>query len=215
MANNGSSSPRSDASDTDVSARQVADAYAKALVGATENAGQTQAVLGELDSFVDDVLAKLPKLEAVLGSAMVTSEAKRDLLGRALRGRASTLFLNFLKVVAEHGRLDVLQAIRRAAYSLLDQLRGRVPWHVVTARPLDNNQLARLTEQLRQLEGGQPYLIPTTDPKLIGGIVLRVEDRVYDGSVATRLTRVRQQMIDRSVHEIQRRRDRFSYPAGN
>ena len=53
------------------------------------------------------------------------------------------------------------------------------------------------------------------DEALIGGLVLRVGDTIFDGSVATRLARVREQMITRSVHEIQSRRDRFSSPEGN
>jgi F-type H+-transporting ATPase subunit delta len=63
--------------------------------------------------------------------------------------------------------------------------------------------------------GGEPEIVRMTDPNLIGGIVLRVGDTVYDGSVATRLSKVRGQMINRSIHEIQRRRDRFSHTAGN
>ena len=50
---------------------------------------------------------------------------------------------------------------------------------------------------------------------LIGGVVLRVGDTVYDGSVATQLQRTRRQMISRSIHEIQSGRDRFSSPAGD
>ena len=53
------------------------------------------------------------------------------------------------------------------------------------------------------------------DPAVIGGAVLRIDDTVYDGSVANQLQSIRQQMIDRSVHEIQSRRDRFRYPAGS
>ena len=52
-------------------------------------------------------------------------------------------------------------------------------------------------------------------PELIGGLVMRVGDTVYDGSISTRLNKLRQQMIDRSVHEIQSRRDRFRSPEGD
>ena len=52
-------------------------------------------------------------------------------------------------------------------------------------------------------------------PALIGGAVLRVGDVVYDGSIANQLQIIRQEMIDRSVDEIQSRRDRFRNPAGN
>jgi F-type H+-transporting ATPase subunit delta len=61
----------------------------------------------------------------------------------------------------------------------------------------------------------EPVLVPRVDPHVIGGVVLRVGDTVYDNSVATQLQRLSGQIISRSVHEIQSRRDRFSYPAGN
>ena len=63
--------------------------------------------------------------------------------------------------------------------------------------------------------GGEPVLVPKIKPELIGGIVLRMGDAVYDGSVAARLADIRGRIINRSVHEIQSRRDRFSNPAGN
>lgn len=199
----------------DVGAQQVAAVYAKALLGAAENAGVTDVVLGELDSLLDDVLTAIPQLDAVLSSALVEPEDKQRLIDRALGSQASPTFLNFLKVLARHGRLGILRTIRQAAHAQYDQLRGRVSVEMVTAAPLDGELTAQIEQQLRQMLGGEPRLVPVTDPDLIGGIVLRVGDTVYDGSVATRLERMREQMINRSVHEIQRRRDRFSSPAGN
>ena len=68
---------------------------------------------------------------------------------------------------------------------------------------------------LRRILGGEPQVHPTVDPSLIGGVVLRVGDTVYDGSVARQLDQVREQMINRSGHEIQSRRDRFRHSGGN
>ncbi len=69
--------------------------------------------------------------------------------------------------------------------------------------------------QRRHALGAEPLLTRVVDPELIGGAVLRVGDTVHDGSIANQLEKLRQQMIDRSVHEIQSRRDRFRDPAGN
>jgi F-type H+-transporting ATPase subunit delta len=137
------------------------------------------------------------------------------MIEKTFGGRASPLFLNFLKVVAEHGRLDVLRDIRRMTHLLFDEMRHRVRIKVTTAAPLDEDLAARISETLRGILGQQPRLEQAVDPSLIGGLVLRVGDKIFDGSVATRLARVREQMITRSVHEIQRRRDRFSNSAGN
>ena len=81
--------------------------------------------------------------------------------------------------------------------------------------PLEPSLSRGLEASLRQLLGGEPQLESAVRPELIGGVVLRVGDTVYDGSVARQLEQVREQMITRSVHEIQSRRDRFRHPGGN
>ncbi|MDZ4783937.1 MAG: ATP synthase F1 subunit delta [Planctomycetia bacterium] len=197
----------------DTGEQQVGVMYARSLIGATEAAGQSEAILAEFDSFIEDVLDKLPQFDSLLSTALVSAEEKAALLDRALKSQASTLFLNFLKVTANHGRLNCLRAIRRAAHEVYDKLRGRIPVVVRSATPLDAASEKQLTERLRGMLRGEPQLVREVDPELIGGLVIRVGDTVYDGSVARHLEQLRLQMIDRSVHEIQSRRDRFSHSA--
>jgi F-type H+-transporting ATPase subunit delta len=198
-----------------VGAQQVATIYARALLDAAEANGQTETVLSELDSFVTDVFVAAPKLETVLGSALVSPDEKCALLDKALQGKASPLFLNFLKVVARHGRLDVLQPIHQAAHALYDRMRSVVRVQVASASELGDDLKLQLTESVRRMLGGTPVLEAEVRPELVGGMMMRVGDTVYDGSVATRFEKIRQKMIERSVHEIQSRRDRFSSPEGN
>jgi F-type H+-transporting ATPase subunit delta len=198
-----------------VGAQQVATIYARALVDVAEAAGQTEPVMSELDSFITDVLDGAPKLEAVLGSALVSAEEKNALLDKAFRGKASPQFLNFLKVVARHGRLDLLRPIHQAAHVLYDRMRSVVRVQVASATDLGEDLKLQLTDSVRRMLGGTPVLETEVHPELVGGMMMRVGDTVYDGSIATRLERIRQQMIERSVHEIQSRRDRFSSPEGD
>jgi F-type H+-transporting ATPase subunit delta len=195
--------------------QHVATVYAKGLLGASEAAGQTETVLQEFDSLVGDVLDKLPKFTSVLFSGMVPHEEKIGMIDRSLGRQASPLMLNFLKVLSAHGRLNTLRSIHRTAHDLYDQMRNRVRVQVITATPLDGDQTQRVTATLRGMLGGEPVLERVVDPNLIGGIVLRIGDTVYDGSVAAQLEQLRTQMINRSVHEIQSRRNRFGDSAGN
>jgi len=199
----------------DIGVEHIADVYAQALLGATETAGVTRAVLDEFGSLVADVLDAFPKLEAVLASGFVSEEEKSGIIDRVFGGRASATLIHFLKVVARHGRLDLLRTIHRRAILLYDQMSGRVHVELSTAAPVDDALAGRITEQLRAALGAEPVVEQTVDPKLIGGLVVRVGDTVYDGSIANQLRNMRQQIIDRSVHEIQSRRDRFRYSAGN
>jgi F-type H+-transporting ATPase subunit delta len=201
--------------EADVGVQRIAEVYGEALLGAAERAGRSDAVLEEFDVLIRDVLGPFPQLAAILASGMISPEEKHGILDRVFADRFSPLLVNFLKVVSRHGRLDCLAAIHRQARLTHDQRRGRVHVRLTTAAPVSDALAGRLAENLRRVVGGQPVLRRVTDPKLIGGAVVRIGDTVYDGSIANQLQVIRQQMIDRSAHEIQSRRDRFRDPAGN
>jgi len=201
--------------DADIGIQHIADVYAEAFLGATEKAGRTKAVLEELDSMVRDVLDLHPDLEAVLSSGLVSHEEKVGILDRVFGGRASALLLSFLKVLSRHGRLDCLRAVHRQVHQQYNELRGRVPVRLATATPISDQLAGRIVDRLRAILEAEPILQRQTDRGLIGGLVVRVGDTVYDGSVANQLQQMRQQIIDRSAHEIQSRRNRFRDPAGD
>lgn len=201
--------------EADVGVEHIGDVYAKGLLGASEAAGQTAAVLDDFDALIGDVLDRYPKLEAVWASVLVSPDDKSGMIDRMLGGRMTPLFVNFLKVIAHHGRLDCLRAIHSQTHVLYDILKNRIRVRLTTATPLSPALVESITKSLRSKLGGEPVLEQVTDPALIGGAVLRLGDTVYDGSIANQLENLRQQVIDRSAHEIQSRRDRFRYPAGN
>jgi F-type H+-transporting ATPase subunit delta len=200
--------------DVDVGAYRVGMVYGKALLAASETAGNTDEVLNELDQLID-MLVKHVKIDEAMASGLIANDDKVVMVDRVFGGRVTPTFLNFLKVVAAHGRGGFLRAIRKAVRDLRDQQHGRVRVQVITAAPLDDGLVERIQDQLRVMLGGEPVLARKVDPDLIGGLVFRVGDTVYDGSVARQLAQVKSQMIDRSIHEIQRRRDRIGHPAGN
>jgi len=201
--------------EADVSVEHIAEVYARAFLDAAEAARQTQALLAEFDSLVADVLDRYPKFEAVICSTMISREEIAAVLDRVLGGRISPLMLNFLKVLSRHGRLDCLRVIHRRAHALYDILQNRVRVRLTTAAPLSTELASRIRIALRGKLEGEPVLELAVDPKIIGGAVLRLGDTVYDSSIANQLQILRQQMMDRSAHEIQSRRNRFRNPAGN
>jgi F-type H+-transporting ATPase subunit delta len=215
MSDARSETDREDRHDSEVGAEQVAAVYAQAFLGAAEKTGQTQAMLDELDSLVRDVLDRLPQFDSVLSSALVSHEEKEALLDRALGRQASPTLMHFLKVVSRHGRLDILRVIHRQAHEFYNRALGRVTVRLTTATPIGEELAARIKENLRGLVPGEPVVHRAVDPAVIGGAVLRIGDTVYDGSIANQLETLRQQIIERSAHEIQSRRDRFRHPAGN
>jgi F-type H+-transporting ATPase subunit delta len=199
----------------EVGLEHIATVYAQALLGAAEKQGQTAAVHAELDALVTEVLDGFPRFAAILASPRISPEDLSSILERTLAGRVGPLLLVFLKVLARHGRLDCLRAVRGQFHRLYDALAGRVQVRVTTAVPLDAAVLSSLEEMLRRKLGREPVVRQVTDPDLIGGVVVQVGDTLYDASVARQLETLRLHMIDRSIHEIQSRRDRFRNSAGN
>lgn len=201
--------------DADVGVQQVGAIYAQAFLGAAEKAGETESLLAEFDSLLSDVLDRYPRFERILASGAISHDQKVGILDRVLASQASPILVNLLKVVSGHGRLDCLRAIHRQAHELYNRMRGRVRVRLSTATPISEELAGRIAGRMRMLLDAEPLLERVTDPELIGGVVVQVGDTVYDGSVANQLRNLRQQMVQRTAHEIQSRRDRFRHPAGN
>ncbi len=209
----------------DIAVEKIAEVYAEAYLNAAqEHSVQNQSVsqddaVAEFESFIN-VLRSQPKFADIIASAMVSGEEKLALLAKAVGPQgaaqpASPLFWNFLRIVAKRNRLDILSAICKECRTQLDELRGRVSVTITSAAELDDPILEKLTGRLRDVLGGEPVIKSVVDPETIGGLVVRVGDTIYDASILTQLKNVRQQMIDRSAHEIQRRRDSFRNSEGN
>ena len=199
----------------DVTVEKIAEVYAEAYLNAAKDQNvPLEDAVEEFESFVG-VLKSKPKFADVLASAMISADEKLKLLEKALAGQASPIFWNFLKIAAKRNRLDILGAIAVECRVRLDEIRGRIPVTITTAAELDDALLGTLSEKLRNILGGDPIIRSVVDPETLGGLVVRVGDTIYDASILTQLKNVRQQMIDRSANEIQRRRDSFRNPEGN
>jgi F-type H+-transporting ATPase subunit delta len=194
-------------------AGRIAEVFAEALIGAAGN--EADSIVDELDNFVAEVLVKSPQFAELLASGMVAPEEKVAVLDRVFAGKLSKTLMSFLKVLVEHGRGDSIRGVQRAAHGLLDKLHKRVRVKVTTATPLDDAASRLIADSIRRAIGQEPMIERHVDPAVIGGAVYRIGDTVYDGSVATQLQRMRTQLLNRSVHEIQSGRDRFGNPEGN
>jgi F-type H+-transporting ATPase subunit delta len=190
--------------------RHVGGVYAEALLNAAEKSGQADEVYEELRALVVDVFRRDPQLEEFLSSRAVSRAHKDEVLQKAFDGRATDVFSNFLHVLNAHDRLDTLRAVALAYRGLYEQRADRVRVQVRSAMPLQDDQQDRLRNELRETFKKEPVLETRVDPDLLGGLIIQVGDHLYDSSIRTRLDQIRNQLIERSNHEIQSGRDRFS-----
>lgn len=104
---------------------------------------------------------------------------------------AQRLARNLLSVLVEHGQPRLAGAIRNEFRALVDAHRGIARANVETAVPLDDEQRDRVRKLLGELVGAQVIIIERVDPRIIGGVIARVGDRLIDGSTRTRLRALR------------------------
>ncbi len=196
----------------DISAKRLATVYGEALLNAAEAAGQVAQVLEEIDSVIDDVFRNDSRLEVLLAGAAVGRKIRKLAIEKTFATRACNTFYKFLLVLNDHERLDLIRPIRRALHELYDERARRLRVQIYSATPLSEEFQNRIKATLHDAFKLEPVLVLNVDPALLGGLKIRIGDKVYDGTVRTRIDNLRNQLIERSSHEIQSRRDRFSSP---
>jgi F-type H+-transporting ATPase subunit delta len=184
----------------DVGSRRVAQVYAEALLDAAAKQNQTAQVLDEFAALFEDIFRADPQFEVFLASGAISRKAKAAVIHRAFDGRSSDIFRNFLLVLNNHQRLDLLRGIWEATRELNDERGGRMRVQVASAVPLPDDQRERLLNELRRKYNKEPILTTNVDPSLLGGVVIRVGDWLFDSSVRTRLENIRKQLIERGNH---------------
>lgn len=194
----------------DPSVERIARVYAQAIIEAADRKGCRDEVLDELGSFVRDVLPKVPRAHDILASPKVSAEEKGALIDRITAGRMLPTTVHTLHVLARHGRLGLVADVARATRRLADEMAGRKPATFTTAMPLDGDARSRIVGDVERALSLVLAPTFTVDPDIIGGLVVRIGDTVYDQSIATGLARLGENLHRRTIHEIQHRRDRLA-----
>ncbi len=187
---------------------QIGEVYARALLDLGRKDDLVDQVVEQLDAVVAAVEG-LPAFRAALESPRISLSEKLKLLEKAFGDRVHPHLLNFLKVAARKGRLDCLPAIRVAAHRLHDEMAGRVQVAVTTAVPVPDATRQELQKRLSEKFGKTAVVHYSVDPKIVGGLVVRIGDTVYDASVATQLKSARTRTIKRTVDAIRESVDKF------
>lgn len=175
--------------------------YAEAMLALAEESGQSDALLEELKDLVGS-LDQNPKLEHFLASPLVDEEGRARVIEELFRGRTSDLLVDSLQVINRKGRLAQIRAIAEAYRRAHRDLRGWVDVHVRTAVPLSAGLRARLGDSIAAFTGRKPALFEKVDPALIGGMVVEVEGKKIDASVASRLRDLSETLLARASREI-------------
>ena len=161
----------------------VGEVYAKALLGVARKASNTDELLSQFQTVVEEVFGKHPKFEAALNSPKLSLEQKESLLEKILGSHVDPTLMKFLKILCRRQRLNFVRGIQRSITEFRDEELGRVRVIVTSAIELSANEIDGIRNQLKAKLNREVSVVTKIDPDIIGGLVLRIGDTVFDGSV--------------------------------
>ncbi len=172
----------------------IARNYAEALFQLGERSGESER-FGDLIEGVGGAIEADDSIRVALESPRVTKVAKQELLARALKDIAPDSFIRFLAAVVKRGRQGIIPAIAREYLELLDIKFDRVHASVALARKPDKKLQDAVRKSLSEVLGKEVIPHFREDPGILGGVIVRIGDRVMDGSLRRRLKVLRKQML--------------------
>lgn len=169
--------------------------YAKALLDLAREQGDMDAVLRDVGALSGAWKASA-ELRAIVRNPVVPRPALKAAVDAVMEKLGtSRLVRNTVNLLADKGRLGSLEDVLQALDELAEAETGRVRVEVVSAKPLADAYYARLTEKLKRVTDREVVLVKKEDPSLIGGVVTRIGDQVFDGSLSNQLSELRETLL--------------------
>jgi F-type H+-transporting ATPase subunit delta len=171
---------------------EIGEVYARALFEAAMESDSLDEVQEQLGIWAD-ALGQNKDLQTFFFSPRFSAADKKDAVRTIIEG-GNERFLNFLELLAERHRIPATFRIRRAFDELWREEHKMLPVEVTSAVELDDGLVRSIGERIEERTGRQIELTSRVDPDIIGGLVLRVGNKVLDASVQGRLQRLRKQI---------------------
>ncbi len=189
----------------------VARVYAESLFQLAESEGGLERVqeIGEELAGLAELIRGDKKFAEFLRTPTVDRKSREGVLVSALTGRVSGLVLRFLLVVNRKGRGGDINGIEQAFDALVQERLGKIEVDVWTAGALSVDALRGIQRRVSEAIGKDAILHTYTDSAMIGGIKLRIGDRMVDGSIATKLRSMRASLVDQGGADIRGRYQQF------
>jgi len=167
--------------------------YAEAFAAVAEAEGVLDKVEDELFAF-GKALEQQPTLREALTDAAIPAENRKAVVREILNDRAQDVTVNLIGFAVESGHAKALGKIVATVSAIAAERREHQLAEVRSAVPLDESQRARLAAALSTATGRSIEVKVVVDPTVVGGVVARVGDEVFDGSISSRLDDAKQQL---------------------
>jgi F-type H+-transporting ATPase subunit delta len=179
-------------------ATTVAERYAGALFDLAREKNAVADVEGSLNKLVGSLRDSADLRRFVLSPVFSSAQQQQGLTAICKAAGVSGLVRDFLLVLASNRRLFAIENIIKSFKTLAAKDRGEVEAEIVSAVTLTKSQAQDLADTLRQRLGKTPKLTATVDPKLLGGLIVRVGSQMIDTSLRTRLKNLEKAMKEAS-----------------
>ena len=172
----------------------IARNYAEALLALAKKSDDLQG----WGRMIDDVATAMERDERLvhfLEAPQISADQKNAVLSKAFEDRAPRLFLRFLQRLVKNRRQMLIPEIANEYRDLVDEVEGRIHAQVTLAKPADEEERSTIARHLTKTFGRPVVPQIRVNPNILGGIIVRVGDRVMDGSVRRRLGILRGRML--------------------
>lgn len=171
----------------------ISNKYAVAIIEIAEKNCILDAVNADL-YLIRDVIRSNSELKKFVEHPLIRTEDKKDVLDQILKEEISIYTLNLVKLLADRKRLFILPYLCNYYNKILCNKRNMDTAKVITAIPIDENTINRIKEKLERLFEKQINIKTMIDEDLIAGMVIKIDDKVIDGSIKTRLENMKKQL---------------------
>ena len=167
--------------------------YTRALFQLAREAGEEEKIGQEVEQFYSAY--SQTELQPVLTNPAFGLDTRRKILAQVLESQQlSPLTRHFLCLLLDRDRLPYLTGIVNAYRRLLNEAKGRIEAKVVSASTLEADRLVQLRDRLRAISGKDVVLQQETDAALLGGLLIELDGKIYDGSIRTQLEKMKQRI---------------------
>ena len=176
-------------------ASPTAITYAQSILELANDQKQAEPIGQELAS-LKQILDENPAIREIFTNPSISGDERQQVLERAFRGNISPLLYNTMGVLNSHNRLGLLGQIAQAYDDLLDQQLGKIEVDLTVAQKLDADQLETARRQISQALGRDAVVHQYVDDNIIGGMIVRVGDKLIDASVRYQLAAMKKQLLE-------------------
>ena len=172
----------------------VARAYARSLLDLATEQNKADAIAKELEELLK-IVESDARLENFFSNPAIGEMDRAKVLEKAFRGRIADLLLNTLQVMNRKNRLNLLRQVSEGYAELLQEQQGIIEVDLYVAERLTPDQMEEARKKVSAALGREAVVHQYVDASLIGGLLIRVEDRLLDASVRAQLRAVRRQLL--------------------